>query len=248
VQAGDVLGKIYDSEAQILKRAAEFGLTAAVKRWENDVQIRYAKASADVARAKYEKMKQANKIAVDAVSEIEVLQAKLEWDAAVLSIEKSEHEQDLAKYDAYSKRAERDAAQLALERRTIRALFNGEVVDIKRRQGEWVNPGDPILRLVSLDMMWVDGWVDQAMYDPHELQGCSVTVEVEMARGRKEQVNGRISYVSSLLEDGRRFRVRAEVANREEFGRWLLRDGMIVQMTIHLDTGGAGAVDVSRAP
>jgi len=75
-----------------------------------------------------------------------------------------------------------------------------------------------------------------------------VVVEVDMARGRKERFTGRITYVSSLVRIDRRYIVRAEVVNRQEHGRWLLRDGMSATMTIRLSTAGAGALDVSRTP
>jgi multidrug efflux pump subunit AcrA (membrane-fusion protein) len=247
VREGDVIGKIYDSEAQMQRKAAESDYAAAVQRWKNDVPVRYAEAAAEVAKKDWEMMLESNKLSAKAVPEIEVIKKELEWKVTKLQIEKAQDDQVLAKYDAYAKQAQRDAANLALERRTIRALFDGEVVELLRHQGEWVNPGDPILRLVSLETMWVDGFVEQAKYDPHEIQDCSVTVEIEMARDRKEQASGRISYVSSLIDMRGRYLVRAEVSNRQEYGRWLLRHGMTAAMTIHLNTDSAGAVDVSRA-
>ena len=90
--------------------------------------------------------------------------------------------------------------------------------------------------------MHVEGAVDQSEYDPHEIQGCEVTVEVELARGRKETVprpDHRRS-ARSFGCDGR-YIVRAEVANRQEHGNWMLRDGLPATMTIHLGTGGAAA-------
>jgi hypothetical protein len=106
--------------------------------------------------------------------------------------------------------------------------------------------GDWILRLVRLDAMYVAGALDRSLYDPHEVVNCNVTIEVEMARGRKEKVEGRITYVSSEVRGDKKFLVRAEVPNRQEHGRWLLADGMKATMTIHLNTGGAPAADVSR--
>jgi multidrug resistance efflux pump len=248
VREGEVIGKIYDSEAQMQRKAAESAYAAAVQRWKNDIQVRYAEAAAEVAKKDWEMILQSNNISAKAVPEIEVIKKELEWKVTKLQIEKAEDDQVIAKYDAYTKQAERDGAKLALERRTIRALFDGEVVELYRHQGEWVNPGDPILRLVSLDTMWVEGSVEQSNYDPHEIQACNVTLEIEMARGRKVQVDGRITYVSSLLDMGDRYLVRAEVTNRQEYGRWLLRDGMTAAMTIHLNTGDAEAVDLSRTP
>ncbi len=248
VRRGEVLAKIYDEEVQIQKKAAEYALGAAYKAATDDVQIRYADKSAAVAEKNYEVMIESNRSVAKAVAEIEVRKAKLEWDASVLSAEKALHDQALAKFEYHQKKAERDATQLAIGRRTILAPFDGEVVTIFRHQDEWVSPGDAILRLVRLDTMLVEGLVDESVYDPHEVNGCDVTVEVEMARGRKEQMTGRITYVSSLARGDGRYIVRAEVDNRLEHGRWLLRDGMTATMTIRLNTAGATEMDVSRTP
>jgi len=248
VRKGDVLGKIYDDEVQMQKKAAEYALGAAYKSATDDIQYRYAQKSADVAEKAYEAMIESNQSAAKSVPEVEVRKGKLEWEAAILSAEKAQHDQALAKFEYHKKKAERDAADLAIRRRTIVAPFDGEVVKIYRHQDEWVSPGDPILRFVRLDTVLVEGFVKMSAYDPQEVSGCDVTVEVDMARGRKEQATGRITYVSPMMELNDSYIVRAEVANRQEHGRWLLRDGMQVTMTVRLNTAGAGALDVSRTP
>jgi membrane fusion protein, multidrug efflux system len=246
VRAGEVIGKLDDSQPQAQKDAAQAGYNAAYKKWQDDVEIRYSKAAADVAKADYDQLIETNRMAEKAVASVDVRKAKLDWERSVLAIEKAQHDQVLAQYDAFTKQAELKAAQLAIDRRTIRAPFDGEVVTINRHQEEWVGPGDTILRLVRLDAMYVEGALDRTLYDPHEVAGCDVTIDVEMARGRKEQTQGRISYVSSEVRGDGKYQVRADVANRQEHGRWLLADGMKATMTIHLNTGGAPAVDVSR--
>jgi len=248
VRQGEVLGKIDDDQAQVQKKAAEYALGAAYKAATDDIQYRYAQKSADVYEKAYESMVESNQTAARSVPDIEVRKSKLEWESAILSAEKALFDQALAKYEYGQKRAERDAADLAIKRRTIVAPFDGEVVTIYRHQDEWLSPGDAILRLVRLDAMLVEGLVEQAAYDPHEVSDRDVVVEVEMARGRKVQLPGRITYVSSMGRDDGRYIVRAEVANRQEHGRWLLRDGMTATMTIRLDTAGAGSLDVSRTP
>jgi multidrug efflux pump subunit AcrA (membrane-fusion protein) len=248
VRAGDVIGKIDDSQPQAQKDAAQAGYNAAYNKWQDDVEIRYSKAAADVAKADYDQLIATNKLAAKAVAEVDVRKAKLDWDRSILAIEKAEHDQKLAMYDAYTKQAELKAAQLAIDRRSLRAPFNGEVVTINRHQEEWVGLGDTILRLVRLDAMYVEGALDRTLYDPHEVVNCNVTIEVEMARGRKEEAEGRITYVSSEVRGDGKYQVRAEVPNRQEHGRWLLADGMKAMMTIHLNSGGAPAADVSRRP
>jgi multidrug efflux pump subunit AcrA (membrane-fusion protein) len=248
VHAGEVIGKLDDSQPQAQKEAAQAGYNAAWNKWKDDVEIRYSKAAAQVAHADYDKLVETNQRADKAVPQVEIRKAKLDWDRSELAIEKAQHDQELAKYDAYTKQAELKAAQLAIDRRTIKAPFDGEVVAINRHQEEWVGMGDWILRLVRLDAMYVEGALDRTLYDPQEVVNCNVTIQVEMARGRKEQAEGRITYVSSEVRGDGKYQVRAEVANRQEGGRWLLADGMKATMTIHLGTGGAPATDVSRRP
>jgi membrane fusion protein, multidrug efflux system len=248
VQDKQVLARIDDDEAQAKKKVADYALTSAIERYKDDVDIRYSEKAADTAKSDYDELLETNKLQAKAVTETDVRQAKLTWEKMILSIEKSRKDRELAKYDAYTKKAELTAAELAIKRCTIRAPFDGEVVTIYRDQDEWVSPGDPILRIVRLDTMQVEGAIPQKDYDAQEIQGCQVTIEVGMARGRKEQVQGRITYVSSMVRLDGKYLVRADVTNRQEQGRWLLRDGMTAVMTIHLNTGGEPALGVSRTP
>ncbi len=247
VRAGDVIGKIDDREIQTQMKAADYAFRAAVKRYNDDVDIRYSDAAAKVAEADYEIMQEANKLKEKAITEVDLRRAKLEWDKMDLAAEKARKEQELAKYEAYMKQAELETAKLAIERRVIKAPFDGVVEEMSRKQDEWVNPGDTILRLFRMDTMQVEGAVDPKQYDPYELQGCEVTVEVLLARGRKETVKGRITKVGSIIGLDEMYNVRAEVANRQEHGTWMLRDGLPASMTIHLGTGGTAAAGVSRA-
>ena len=88
---------------------------------------------------------------------------------------------------------------LAIERRTVKAPFDGVVEEIKRKQDEWVQPGDTILTLLRLDTMHVEGAIEQSQYDPHEIQGCDVSVEVDLPAARKATVRGRIVKVSTIV-------------------------------------------------
>jgi multidrug efflux pump subunit AcrA (membrane-fusion protein) len=247
VQAEEIIVRVDDSEPQMQKKIADYALRAAIKRAKDDIEVRYQKAAALVAEADYEQLLETNRGAEKAVPEVDIRRAKLDWDRAELGIEKSQNDLALATFDAYAKKAELEGADLAIDRRTLRAPFDGEVVTIYRHEDEWVNPGDPVLRVVRLDTMQVEGAVDLAEYDPHEIQGCDVTIEVELARGRKEQTKGRIIYVSSMVRLDGKYLVRAEVANRQQNGQWLLRDGLTANMTIHLKPGGGVALDVGRA-
>jgi multidrug efflux pump subunit AcrA (membrane-fusion protein) len=248
IQRHQKIGQIDDSEPQLQKESATYQKSAAIKRYKDDVEIRFAEKQAEVSKADYERLLEANRIAQRAVTEVELRQKKLEWDRAILAGEKAIHDRELAKFEAYTKHTELMAAELKIKNRVIVAPWDGIVETVHRKQEEWVNPGDPILELMRLDAMEVDAAVDQNNYDPHELQGCEVTVEVQLARGRKETLRGRITKVSAVVDDDKKYGVRAEVPNRQEHASWLLRDGMSAIMTIHLGTGGTAAAGVTRVP
>jgi multidrug resistance efflux pump len=248
VKAGQQIGKIDDREIQIQMKVAQYAYGAAVKKYEDKVDIEYADAGAAVAKADYEKMQEAINLVEKSITETDVRRAKLEWDKMSLAAEKARKERELARIDALGKHAELKAAELAIDRRLIVAPFDGVIEEISRKQDEWVNPGDTILQLFRMDTMDVEGAVDQKMYDPHELQGCKVTVEVKMARDRVETFEGRITKVSSVIRYDGVYNIRAEVANRQEHGTWMLRDNLPATMTIHLGTGSGATESARRAP
>jgi macrolide-specific efflux system membrane fusion protein len=248
VRAGEKIGQIDDREIQTQKKAAEYAMLGAIKRYKDDVDIRYADTAAAHAEADYLIMIEANKISEKAITDVDLRAGKLAWEKMDLAAEKSRKERELAKIEAYMKQAELDAAKLAIDRRVITAPFDGVVEEVTRKQDEWVNPGDTILWMLRMDTMEVEGPVDQTLFDPHELQGCDVTVEVKMARNRTETFPGRITKVSSLVSGSTKtYNVRAEVVNRQEHGSWMLRNGLPATMTVHLGTGGTAAAGVSRA-
>jgi multidrug efflux pump subunit AcrA (membrane-fusion protein) len=249
VRANQKIGQIDDSAVQIQLKAAEYGAQAALQKSQDDVEIQFQKASALVWKDEYEELQQSNRLASRSVTDSDVRQAKLKWDQARLGTEKTTKDQQLAVFDYHAKRAEVAAAKHAIQQRIITApSFDGVVEEIFRKQDEWVTAGDPILHLFRLDTMKVVGVVDSSKYDPHEIQGCEVTVVVEMARGRQETVRGRITRISTIERGDKKFEVGAEVANRQEHGAWLLRHLQMAKMTIHLGTGGRAAAGVSQAP
>jgi multidrug efflux pump subunit AcrA (membrane-fusion protein) len=234
---GDVIAQIDDRQATFQKDAAKAGHESAVKRATSDIEIRYAVAAAGVAQADYQSKLDANKRTPDSVSKIEVDKAKLQWDTTLLQIEKAKKDQSIAYLDAGVKQAEYGLANLGIERRAIKAPFDGVVVERVRRQNEWVNPGDPIMRYVRLDIMRVEQFIRASDFDPHEIVNCNVTVDVPLARGRSATFTGKITYVSPQLDYNNQYKVRAEVQNRQEAGQWLLRPNSLATMTIHLGTG-----------
>jgi len=246
ISQGDVLATIDDREAVMGLRVAEYGLKAAKQRAMDKIEEKYAIKAAEFAKVDWERVLEANKNLPGAIPEIEVRQKKLGWERSSLQIEKAQKDRDLAILDYNTKKAEVEAAEMAVGMRVIHAPFDGEVVDMYRHESEWVNPGDPILKLVRFDVLYVEGYADARHFDQEELQGRPVTVSVSKARGREITVKGTIVHVTSLVS-GDEYKVRAEVHNQRVGDNWLIQPGLPAQMTIHLGKSRGAKVE-NREP
>lgn len=240
VGAEQVVAQIDDRTARQGYEIANFENEAADARAEDDIQIIYSKATARVAQAEVEELYQANKSVTKAVPESDIRKAELELEKAKLGTMKAQVDQKLAGLDAKVKVAELEAAQIGIDQRQILAPFDGMVVEVYRQQEEWVQAGEPIARLIRLDTLKVEGYVYFDDYDPSEVDGCEVTVDVLMGKNKQVKATGRVIYIDPEAKfDGRyKYKVQAEIANRKQNNRWLISPKLPAAMTIHLGTGG----------
>jgi len=111
-----------------------------------------------------------------------------------------------------------------------------------KNKGEWVQPGEPVLRMIRLDVLRVEGQVDPNLYSPSEIDGRPVTVEVALERGRREQFKGKIVFADPTIQSNNTYRVWAEVNNglSPDGRHWLLGPGRTATMTIHLNNTPVG--------
>ncbi len=233
VKKGMVLATIDDRDARAMYDVKRLDYEVAKQQAESDADLRHAIAAADVARIAHEKYVEVNKGQARALSELEVLQKKYEWDRAKLTIEKAKEDAETAKLTAESKKAELDAAKVAVERRRIVAPFDGVVAMTYLQEGEWVQPGDPVVQLVAENRLRVTGRLDATAWSRAEIENRKVTIEVELPRGRVVKVPGKIVYVSPVIDLGSVLPVAAEIESPRENGVPLIYGGMHGRMTIH---------------
>ena len=234
VAKGEVIAKIDDNQPQMERRKAQAEHAQAVAKEQSDVDVRYSQKAKDVAVKAWEKAENAHKQAPGSVTEVERDRLRLEAEKTDLQIEQANLERKLAALAAASKGVEVEAAENGIERRLLKSPLDGVVVQVFPHQGEWMQPGDPLARVVRTDKVKVEGYVDAAKWDPEQIRDRPVKVDVQLAGGRRETFEGRIVFVSPLDESGGDYKVVAEVVNRrgEAAQQWLLRPGKTVTMTV----------------
>jgi len=237
VATGQVVARINDDQPQMAKLRAKAEHDQAVAKANSDVDVRYSQKAQAVAQKAFEKAEQSHRAVPGSVTDVERDRLKLEWEKSGLQIEQAQLERQLSALAAKVKEAEVETADIEIRRRLVTSPLDGEVVDVQGNQGEWMQVGAPLAHVVRTDKLRVEGYVDAAKWDPERVRGRPVTVVVPLADGRMETFEGRISFVSPLVESGGDYRVFAEVANRRAAGsgEWLLRAGQTATMTIHSD-------------
>jgi macrolide-specific efflux system membrane fusion protein len=235
VQAGAVLAQIDDRDAQVRKRVAEVDYQVAVEQAKEPIRIQAAEASNGVDRFELEKAREVNRNNATSYSVLEVKRLELKEKHSSLQIVLARTEHESSRLTVLGKEAQVDGVENEIARLKVESPLDGVVAQVFKHTGEWVNPGDAIMRVVRMDKLRVEGFLDVDEYSRTEVAGRPVTVEVRLTRGRIERFSSTIDFVSPLVEASGHYRIWAEVENRMEAGHWLLRPGLTAEMSIHLE-------------
>ena len=163
---GDLLARIDDNQARVMAEVAQYKLDVANVEADNDVNKRYAEATYAVADAEVKSAMAANRKARGAVPQTEVNRLLLQRQQSLLQIEQAIQDLGIAKTTVKVRAAELKAAQEDISRRQITAVLDGVVEKVYRHKGEWVQPGEPVVKLLRMDRLWIEGYVDASRYAP----------------------------------------------------------------------------------
>lgn len=204
----------------------------------NDVNYRDAVNSARSAKAEAEAYKELRKEGATPYWEME--KKILEADRAELRIELAKSQQDIAKVQYIAKRTERELAEHELTRRRVVAPFGGFIEARIAQLGEWVQPGSPVLQLVQLDALRIEGDIDALRYPGQVTLGTPAKVLIYANADRNQadpataiKLEGTIGFVSSEIDLNNRYRIWVEVQNERRGDDWVIKPGMEADITIY---------------
>lgn len=155
-----LLIQLDDERLRTELQAAIAAHQAATLKSDSDVDARYARRAMEFHLREYEQSKQANTQFAGAVSNSEVEKLRLVVDQAALAIEQAEHEQQIAIAHTSEKQAAVRIAEQRVADHAIRASVAGQVVELTVQPGESVEAGEPLVRIISLDPIRVECFID----------------------------------------------------------------------------------------
>jgi len=232
VKKGDLLGLIDDSDAQVRRLIAENQLKVAAAQAASDADLKAAQATVGVAEGEYKESLKMRQRAADSISDFELRRKKLTHERSVYEAINAEVEMRVNTLTRDVRAAQLKAVENEIKRRHVESPLDGVVVKRMRDPGEWVQAGEPIYRVVRMDRLRVEGLLDAEKYDPAQVDGRPIIIEVETPHG-VDKVQTRITFASRVVDAGGDFLVYAEFDNpRKPDGHWLVLPGRKAKITI----------------
>ena len=231
VKKDDPLAQIDDEQAKMSVQVQQAKLNAAEREASNDVNIRYAKAAKNVAEAELKSAKETIARVPGAVPATEIRKLELSVVQATLQIEQSTNQFEISKYQVDVSKAELDAAKLGVTRRVVKSPISGIIVEKYRNEGEWVKPGDPIVKVVYFEKLRVKTTFDINRIPLQRVLKHNAKITVVQKPGMT--FNGRVVFANPVVQSGGAYEVWIDVDNVvEKDGFWALQPGMNAIVTI----------------
>lgn len=230
VKFGQSIGHLDSKNAELTKEKAAIQLQLAKALAKNDKKKELAQLFVDETKLKLQKTQElANKggAAESEVGEkaIAVKQAEVQLIDKQLEMEELERQAGLA--DSSYQLAAQKVRNLKLT-----SPATGTVARIDRRAGEWVAAGTTIAKIIRLDELRVDFFVDIKQVDLTSLPGQSVTIAADLGVAGNKTFAGKITGYAPEVGSTGKVRVSAMVQNQQVNDRWILLPGMPVVLKL----------------
>lgn len=229
VEVGQSLGRIKDEAVRLELSQLKTQIEVARKKQSNEINLRLAEKARQVADNEYQRALNANERVPNTYPLNEIDRLELVADQAQLEIERAQHEQEIAAFEVSLALGNYRKTYELYTRHQITAPAAGVVVAVEKRNGEWVEPGTELLRIVRTDPLRVEGFVAAADIRG-DLVGQSAKISL-MGEQKQESLNGRVVFVSPDVNPvNSQVRVFIEIDNPEE----RLRPGLRVNARIEI--------------
>ena len=195
VQKGDLLAKIKSSDLSLEHRRAKAKHRIAVAKSENQIDIQFAKKSAEVSSAKLARSLSSNQRAPGVVSRGRLQELELETHRDKLRIEQATKNLEVAKMEMDLTQADIELSENAMAKANILSPIGGVVVLVEKNPGEWVEPGDTVLKVVRLDRLKLEGFVTVSQAGKIKI-GDSAKVFFEQDSMTATEVNGKVTFIN----------------------------------------------------
>ncbi|MDM4015591.1 efflux RND transporter periplasmic adaptor subunit [Roseiconus lacunae] len=237
ILADTIVARLDDRLAEQEMIAVKAAYQAKLLESQTDTIIRDAAQEFETRQTDLRQAQLANQTYTGAVSEMQLRQLRLRVERSELKREQAELQTRVATASADHAKAKLEIAKEIVARHRIRSSRDGIVAEVIAQAGQWVQAGQPVVRVISLDPIRVECEIDPALihdriigqrvrFVPRQVNpkaGSSGRLSVAELRGEISFVSSEVTSVSGRVV------VWADMANPD--GR--VRSGVVG--TLYLD-------------
>ncbi|MFT5299625.1 MAG: RND family efflux transporter MFP subunit [Mariniblastus sp.] len=215
VQAGQELATINDEHRAMDLRKAQLELEVATSIANSDIQLRFAQEELNVAQLDLSRGEDSRKRFGGSLSDSELDQLGLEVARAKLKLETVQLESKNASIQQMLVENQVKQVEAVIARHKIISPLDGVVASVARDAGEWVEPGDTVLRVIGISRMRAEGFIDANLVSASSA-GSPVKMFTVSPDGQEKSFSGKISFISDEIDPvNQQVNFWAEIDNRE---------------------------------
>lgn len=229
VAANQVIAKLDGKIAELEEHAAGLQKQVAASEASDESEIRLAEAFVEETKLQadqYEEM-----AAKGNAGRGELKQRQLAAEQAKVRLGQSKTAKQQRELKSKLAQSAFVLSQQKVERLTLRSPIAGTVTRIDHRPGEWVQSGTTMVKIIRLDEVRIDCFVNIDQIDPSSLVGKSIQV-VSKRNASDLLFTGRITSYDPDVTGAGQVRVHAIVQNQKQGEHWMLLPGMSVSMQL----------------
>jgi len=233
VEAGDVIGKMDTDSAELEKQLAGLQLQVANSEATDQSEVRLAEMLVEETQLQLENTIELNN--KSGASDVEVRQKRISLEQAKARVIQAKTLKAQKEVKAKIAQASYLVSEKRLNKLSLTAPVSGMVSRVDHFPGEWVTAGTPLLKIIRMDEMQVDFFVDTAAFDPKSLVNRRALVRWQ-GKDKTTDFVGRISGFAPDISQSGMIRMHATVQNQKSGDFWTLIPGMTVEVLVSGET------------
>lgn len=236
-----VLARLDTRDAELELERSRIEYRNACQMAHNDVKVRMARQSLKLAELDLGRAQDSLVRYPMSITQAQIDRLVIAVEQAKLEIEQARRELDSAQLASLAARNQLDVAERNLSRHRVVSPIDGTVVQIHRRKGEWVEPGQTVVRIVRSDRFRAEGFIHIRRLTK-DLTGCPVTLAAGRPGGGMSEFHGKVTFVSPEANPvNGQIRIWAEIEDRDA----MLRPGLVATLVIDDSTESVSEGDAS---
>lgn len=221
----------------IRRKAAQVRLVSAQKEASSAIELDFAGAALEEARAELDLNLRIEKDTGGAVTRERVRQLRIGLKRAELEVARAQQRIDQALVAVELQQSEIAGLDDQLQRLHIGSPLTGIVLDVAKSKGEWVQQGQTVATVARVDRLHVYAFIRSQQIAASDCVGLPVSVSwTNPGTLREQSLPGKVISVNPQRLPGSRFRIQAEIVNQPKLKdkqHWQLHPGTEVRMIVH---------------